>query len=202
MLSAFAYQNNSVNAYPTQGALIYYAEAFAVAANTTALTVRLFGTAIINGAVMLDGQPYSGSLAFQTVPRGPLLATIARDGAFSVSMRAGRYIAVSRAWHTAAPCELRPQQDNAVSLRSGAGILTVYYPWPGTWNCNAQVHVNGLYVNVAGSGVEAGVTQTQFTEMPGGEYQLNARCSDAAHTTNLTMRVYLSDGASMSVSFR
>jgi hypothetical protein len=202
VLSAFAYQNSSVNAYPTQGAIIYYAEAFTVNADTRELTVRLYNTATIEGMVYLDERPYNGSLSFQTVPRGPLVSTIVREGAFSASMRAGRYIAVSRAWHTAAPCELRPQQDNVVHLRSGAGTLTVYYPWPGTWNCSALLQVNGMFVNVAGGGFEAGVTQTQFAEMPGGEYQLTARCSDAAHTTNMSMRVYLSEGASMSVAFR
>jgi hypothetical protein len=195
-------RKDAVGGVPTQGTELYFSGVIVIALTTTDVTVPLYPTATINGAVFIDERPFSGALLFQPVPRGPAVSTIARDGAFSIKLQGGRYICISRAWHTAAMTQLRSNRDNEIHLRGGRGVLLVRYPWPGTWNCSVALNVNGMFATVAGSGLQANVAETEFTEMPAGEYQLAARCSDAARPTNIATRVYLQNGSREHITLR
>jgi len=177
----------------------YYAEDIEIKNDTRNITVNLIQIPDITGTVTLGGKPLDNAkLSFQG--DGNYYNTYAFDGKFEVEAKPGKYIVLCEDKKTAANVELSESGPNIINFKSGNSTFEFAYPVEGNWGINLSSKIDNRYVNIVNFDSNED-DNDKITELPAGEYKINAYCRNDNFRTNITVKSTIKSGETKRINF-
>ena len=178
---------------------LYYTDKIVIKKGTEEVTVNLIKIPDITGTVTLGGKPLDNTkLSFQG--DGNYYQSYAYDGKFEMEAKPGKYTVICSDKKTAASVELSESGPNKISFKSGNSTFEFVYPVEGNWGINLAPKVGYRYVTILSLSSNEG-DNDKITELPAGEYDINAYCRNESFRTSITVRATLQPNETKKVVF-
>lgn len=159
---------------------------------TEEITVNLIPIPLITGKVTLDNKPLDGVYLRFRGNSNSYSATVFA-GKFELKAKSGKYIVTCRDKKVAAVVELSQSGENEINFKSGDATLEFAFSVEGNWNVNLSKKIDNKSVNIA-SYNSVNDSNNKITELPAGEYRINAYCRSKDFRTNISTMATLKSG--------
>jgi hypothetical protein len=179
----------------------FITDAFTIAPDTRALTVRLQSLPQISGTVTLDGQPLLDGWLNCTPEHGAQQGISVSDGRFTLAAQPGTYMCSRSQPSASAVVTLHEGDDNVIALARGTANLSFDFPADERWSVSAALVFGENRATLGHIAPRTGGAR-RMTGLPAGDYFVSAyRMAGQNTATSMTTRLSLRAGSDTPVRF-